>query len=1414
MSLEDEQLKNFRKRSKNDNSYIFFSSNPKVIGTKISSKSIIDRDDIGFKVKRCDDNQLKMILLDEGISPEYCSNPASVVLDNFSEKRILTQIKNTESIYNKLLNSEGYILMRLLFDNDIVFYTEFYYRFKSYLLSKICENINYKLIESQIDNISLVHYHIDRSKQYLINSINENSLIDKKFKRCLILCINNMNNTDEFSKFLVSLSKDSKKEQKTVNDNWDDSKYEYGVSSQNMISNKLNSKSEIINPVSKIKRNSNNLNNKKPIINHNNIKTSDFNNSRKHQPKKTYVRKFRIIDNPNMNKIEFFKDFSSTDSFANSIDDTKVEPYKFEFSRADKKVNKALYLYQQEILNEDLKNDAINQMNKILHYISNRNLTEENKEKIKEDIDEIKAFIEKHNLTFKRIINDKQKELDKSFKSFCDAIEENKIKNLKQNVYSIYNDLFKNNMNLNAIENKYPNFYFYLAENDVFNYTKKLIRLDSEFSDKFKKIVNYFIKNYESNTRKTYNSVIKKLKKPDYIDKKNLINIKRKYDLSIKYFTNLNKLKSYYNTSKKINFKTFDVESMVNQHNTKFIENEYHKNKTFFDNFNGYKLDENQREVVLSDENVSKIIAGAGSGKTFTLLAKIKYLLDYQNVSQDKILCISFSNAAVGDLKDKIKDTIGENSIDVVTFHKLGGGILKDNNQDYIPNKHLLRETIDKYFEEYIISNPKKVKKIIDFFNIHNYNSKNNEDDLHLVKNGNLADLRNSKQFSTLKDKINQLTDYEFNIKNNNSAEDVKTVNRYYVRSFEELIIANFLFVNNIDYIYEDDFFKRKNITPEEGYTQYRPDFYLPKHDVYIEHYGVDRNLNAKQLNDSDRKVYKDSIYWKRGIHKEYNSKLIETFSYENWEGNLLKNLRRKLEEKGVIFSEVNYSRIYDRLIKNKKLDDLEKVMDIIENFIGLFKTNGFHIDDYGNDVSDIKFSEIKREIESNNDFLKTRNKFLFEIITDIYDLYQTQNGIDFNDMINNPIKLLNSNCKLKDYDYIFVDEYQDTSYSRYRLLKEIVDRTNAKIISVGDDWQSIYSFSGCQIELFTNFSNYFDYSKEFKIQKNYRNSSDLINVASNFILDNNLQKQKRLIADKKYPKKSVKLGKYKYSRDLSLIFEDMIKEISYNSPNGEILILGRYKDDFKSILAPCLFEIDDFYNYEKTLREKGYLTIKYIEDLSVKIRFRTMHKSKGLEADNVIIIGLKYKDKKGFPSKIDDDSIIQYVLNKNKEDTRYAEERRLFYVALTRTRNNVYLLSHETEPSEFIDDLEKLDKDNKIEFREYRFNNEDYKRMDLFMHKKFREKTRIDTKLKCSKCGKGAIVLFKKGTGKGYFRCSVCDFDFGAFNQSPDLIDTLDYCDVDGCNGLTYIKEVDGMERKICSYYGKTKCDGGRKSE
>lgn len=138
------------------------------------------------------------------------------------------------------------------------------------------------------------------------------------------------------------------------------------------------------------------------------------------------------------------------------------------------------------------------------------------------------------------------------------------------------------------------------------------------------------------------------------------------------------------------------------------------------------------------------------------------------------------------------------------------------------------------------------------------------------------------------------------------------------------------------------------------------------------------------------------------------------------------------------------------------------------------------------------------------------------------------------------------SDCIVKNgldlpYKYIIVDEYQDTSFTRYNLLRNICDSIGAKIMVVGDDWQSIYSFSGCDVNIFTKFDNFFDVCETRYIEKTYRNSQQLIDASSNFVMKNPDQTRKELKSSKslKYP---IKLVNFDNDFDEILKFELIIK--------------------------------------------------------------------------------------------------------------------------------------------------------------------------------------------------------------------------------------------------------------------------------
>lgn len=325
----------------------------------------------------------------------------------------------------------------------------------------------------------------------------------------------------------------------------------------------------------------------------------------------------------------------------------------------------------------------------------------------------------------------------------------------------------------------------------------------------------------------------------------------------------------------------------------------------------------------------------------------------------------------------------------------------------------------------------------------------------------------------------------------------------------------------------------------------------------------------------------------------------------------------------------------YKYILKSNELKSLKK---LIITFINLFKTNNYHID---------YFLSINKY------------KYLMSIIIDIYYLYETElistNSIDFNDMImlaTDEVK----NIKLK-YKYIIIDEYQDTSYIRYLLVKEIINNTNAKLICVGDDYQSIYRFNGCDIDMFLNFKKYFGYTKILKITNTYRNSQELINVAGSFIMKNTNQLYKKLKSDK-HINKPIKI----MNCSLKKILDNLIDKYD------EILVLGRNNFDINKY-----FKIDS----------NGYFNYK-----NKRIKYLTIHASKGLESECVIIINNE-NNILGIPNKIKDEKVLDYV-KRTGDNYPYSEERRLFYVAMTRTKNDLYLLVNKNNKSIFIKELEK----------------------------------------------------------------------------------------------------------------------------
>ena len=500
----------------------------------------------------------------------------------------------------------------------------------------------------------------------------------------------------------------------------------------------------------------------------------------------------------------------------------------------------------------------------------------------------------------------------------------------------------------------------------------------------------------------------------------------------------------------------------------------------------GYELDDFQKEIVLNDSKHVLVVAGAGSGKTLTILGKINYLIKYLDVKEEEIICISFTNKACDSLMKKLND-MGYN-VSVYTFHKLSLEILSVNNYHYdICDDNLLDSICNDFFSYDVVDYPHFMKYVMNYFN------------------------------------------YSYN----------------------------------------------KNIK----------DDYL----VFLRKY-----------------------YYKLNI------------------------LKRNMV-----------------------------------TFLKLFKCNGFVLSDFISFYNRLKTGKYGR-------FRK--EKFFLIFCINIYvkytDYMSLNNLIDFDDMIITATECVVKNGVKNSIKYIIIDEYQDTSYIRFCLINEIIKRTSCNLLVVGDDFQSIYKFSGCCLDLFVKFEDYFDDCKVLKLENTYRNSQELIDLAGNFVMKNKKQIKKRLVSNKRM-ERPIRIV---YYNDVVNDFKNLIEQV-YDEFKSPIMILGRNNDDINMV-------IDESFSFDGE-------RIIYSNNEDIEMYYLTVHKAKGLEEDVVIVINLDDRYL-GFPNKINEDKILGLVSNSN-ETYPFSEERRLFYVAITRTRGCCYLFSNKKKPSIFVKEMEKIIKKKRL---------------------------------------------------------------------------------------------------------------------
>lgn len=707
------------------------------------------------------------------------------------------------------------------------------------------------------------------------------------------------------------------------------------------------------------------------------------------------------------------------------------------------------------------------------------------------------------------------------------------------------------------------------------------------------------------------------------------------------------------------------LDDVVEKLNEKFITDEIKRCDALLSNIAGKSLDMQQRRVVVTDENRNLVIAGAGSGKTLTIVGKVKYLCEQKGIKPEDILLIAFTNKSADEMTERL-NRLGI-PVRAKTFHKFGLEtiVAKTRAKPDVLQDGKLEGFIQSCLNKKLSKNNVIAKNLIEYFAYYFHVPSQIE---QFSSMGEMYEHEKGQDLETIRGK------YRKGALLREAAEKgdpLVSLQGETVKSRQEVAIANFLFLNGIEYQYEPEY---PHVTPTAQHGSYHPDFFLPEYGIYIEHFGIDKNGRTPQYSEIEEEKYLADMGWKRKTHEEFGTILVETYSYYESEGRLLEELDRQLKLLNVVYKEPDYLDIFNALYPSMSEKYFPDFIKLCCTFITLLKSNGYQIGNLR--------SAVEKSIKDKSPFFVRRTVLFSSIIIPIISAYndflEEQNKIDFADMINHATRIIcDNNYHPHSYKWVIVDEYQDISVARYKLIHALLNRTGAKLLCVGDDWQSIYRFAGSDISLFTQFEEYFGYSKIMKIEKTYRNSQELIDAAGAFVMKNPAQIPKALRSEKKL---SHPLTFMHYQVNPTFILVKTLRKIiSTNGDNSSIMLLGRTKNDLSFIEnASDLFAIKEHH---------GQTYVIFHEHPKQKIFFLTVHKAKGLEADNVIVLNFR-NDTLGFPNKIVDDPLLELVLTKG-DSFMYAEERRLFYVAITRTKNRTFILTDKGTPSEFFKDFE-----------------------------------------------------------------------------------------------------------------------------
>lgn len=661
--------------------------------------------------------------------------------------------------------------------------------------------------------------------------------------------------------------------------------------------------------------------------------------------------------------------------------------------------------------------------------------------------------------------------------------------------------------------------------------------------------------------------------------------------------------------------------------NDRYVRDAKEEFAAFFDSVDQHPLTERQREAVLRDEDALLVVAGAGTGKTTSVVGKIGFLIQHGGYRPEHVLALAFNRKAAAEMRERVKNQVGV-PVDIRTFHSLALRILEHVEgekaavasiaQHERERLHLVGRVLSRLLQE-----PDHRARYVNFLVHHRYPA------------------RYVSDFPTREEYLEYMAGLE-----------LMTLKGERVKSFEERLIADWLTLNGVPYVYERPY---EVNTASASRRQYKPDFYLPENQLYLEHFGVDRKGQTAPWIDA--RAYRKGMAWKRKLHRTYGTRLVETYSYERMEGILLDNLEKRLRDSGVTLEPLTHDELR-QLIEQPQIK--KPLVALLADFLVAYKENLYDIE------------SVRRQAEQAPNPERAKSFLdVFVVILKAYeDHLHTQQEIDFADMIRRATQYVEEGLYRVPFRRVVVDEFQDISRGRLRFLQALLaTNEDVHLYAVGDDWQSIYGFTGSDVSIMGEFGSTFEHHDRVDLDQTFRFSERLTRASSRFIEAGGGQLHKDLhseIEADEPPIHCVLKADTGPDEILTMLAKQSGKK------QQDVLLLGRY-----SFSEPK--------GWRSALQSHPNLSGEYL----------TIHKAKGLEADYVIIVDLR-SGKYGFPSGVRSDPLMKLIL----PDSAFgrAEERRLFYVAVTRARQAVYLLPDVGAPSPFVLELQDAKYEQEVE--------------------------------------------------------------------------------------------------------------------